>query len=289
MILLQKTRHSVTSKSEEESGGLRVLTLTSWIPRLKKGKFYIEGDLKDVDNSIKDRRSFESSRYKTSSVVRRISARVLATKNKERKKRLYVLEGILAEEENNNPRTPHFIMEKFKFGFPDNWENIVKHWIRIEAQNSKNYLNMSGTNSSMQSNLSNCENNETQLTNSSTNSSGFIHSRLTNLSTTVDAQTDIPDLTMMRTDLRRSSNDIAATGEVPAYIPHVDLPEDAEDIITAPDRDAGCAKDCCLRAYLLYRFCDVCMFNDIQINTSDICCSVIIVQLGDQVGCPAGG
>ena len=283
---MQKTRHSVTSKSEEESRGLRVLTLTSWIPRLKKGKFYIEGDLKDVDNSIKDQGSFESSRYKTSSVARRISARVLATKNKERKKRLYVLEGNLAEEEDNT-RTPHFIVENFKFGFPENWEKIVKHWIRIEAQNSKNYVNMSGT--TCQSNLSNCENNETQLTNSSTNSSGFIHSRLTNLSTTVDAQTDIPDLTMMRTDLRRSSNDIAATGEVPAYIPHVDLPEDAEDIITAPDRDAGGAKDCCLRAYLLYRFCDVCMFNDIQINTSDICCSVIIVQLGDQVGCPAGG
>ena len=228
--MLQKTRHSVTSKSEEESGGLRVRTLTSWIPRLKKGKFYIEGDLKDVDNSIKDQRSFKSSRYRTSSVTRRKAARVVATKNKERKKRLYVLEGNLAEEEDNT-RTPHFIVENFKFGFPENWEKIVKHWIRIEAQNSKNYLNMSGTNSSMQSNLSNCENNETQLTDSSTNSSGFIHSRLTNLSTTVDAQTDIPDLTMMRTDLRRSSNDIAATGEVPAYIPHVDLPEDAEDII----------------------------------------------------------
>ena len=98
MILLQKTRHSVTSKSEEDSGGLRVLTLTSWIPRLKKGKFYIEGDLKEVDTSIKDQRSFETSRYRTSSITKRISGRVVATKSKERKKRLYVLEGILAEE-----------------------------------------------------------------------------------------------------------------------------------------------------------------------------------------------
>ena len=288
MILLQKTRHSVTSKSEEDSGGLRVLTLTSWIPRLKKGKFYIEGDLKEVDTSMKDQRSFESSRYRTSIITRRISARVVATKNKERKKRLYVLEGILAEE-NNNPWTPHFIMEKFKFGFPHNWEKIVQLWIQIDADNSKNYVNMSLANSSILSTLSNFGNDATQLTSISisTDSSGFIHSRSTNLSTTVHTQANIgpePDLTM-RADLTRSSNDVV---EGPAFTPHLDLQEEVEDIITAPDRDADLTKECCLRASLLYQFCDVCMFNDIQINTSDICYSVI-VELGDQVRCPARG
>ena len=227
-------RHSVTSKSEEESGGLRVLTLTSWIPRLKKGKFYIEGDLKEVDTSMKEQRSFESSRYRTSIITRRISARVVATKNKERKKRLYVLEGFLVEE-NNNPWTPHFIMEKFKFGFPDNWEKIVEHWIRIEKHNSKNYVNMSRINSSIHSDLSNI----------SANSSGFIHSRPANLSTTVNTQTNSgpePDPTM-RTDFRRSSNDAAAIGEVeaPAHIPHLDLPVGAgvgsSSVVAPSDQD----------------------------------------------------
>ena len=227
------------SSSESEAEADHVAEkkyLHSWIPRLKKGRLYIEGDLLDFDTS-KDTSSDMTRRYMTSRITRRISANVVGSK-----KTLYVLEGILAVkdfEEEKNQRTPSFIIDKFMFGFPENWEKMTKHWIRMEAQNSKNYANMSLISSTMLSNMSNFSNNTTYLSNISAiaaNASGFIRNRSVNLSVTVNTQTNIDPKPLMRTDPTRANDDLAAIDEEPVNIPGEELPEEVEEeVITAAD------------------------------------------------------
>ena len=65
----------------------------------------------------------------TSRITRRISDNVVWSK-----KTLYILEGILAVKDlEDTERTPSFIIDKFMFGFPENWEKMTKHWKEDDA------------------------------------------------------------------------------------------------------------------------------------------------------------
>jgi len=169
--------------------------LHSWIPRLKNEKLYIEGDLMDLDTS-KDISSEMSRRYMTSRIVRRVSSNVVATK-----KRQYVLEGplaIISLEDEKEKKTPFFILDKFQFGFPENWERYLRHWIKLEKQIDKNISNMTLLSSTLLSNFSamgnfstaNLTSNLSAIPNASANSSGFMKN--TTLSSNVPSVASVP-------------------------------------------------------------------------------------------------
>ena len=152
--------------------------LHSWIPRMKRGKLYVEGEYIDFDAS-RDTSSEENRRYVTSKIVSRISSNRITTK-----KRVYVLEGPLVikdfEQEKQSP-TPLFILDKFSSGFPENWEKIVNHWAKFEERNKVNISNMSLISSTLLSNYTVMGNTITSLSNLSAinavNGSHFIQNR----------------------------------------------------------------------------------------------------------------
>ena len=57
--------------------------------------------------------------------------------------------GVIESEEGVD--TPHFIRHRFKSCVPENWEILVKHWVRIKALNIKNRRSMSLIYESMRS------------------------------------------------------------------------------------------------------------------------------------------
>ena len=177
--------------TETEHASTEVRYLHSWVPRLKNGKVYVEGDLLDLDTS-KDLSSELSRRYMTSRIVRRVNNVTIGTK-----KTLYVLEGELLLRDFDTSRigqTPFFILDKFKHGFPANWEKLLKHWVRMETQNSKNSAYMSFISSTVLSNYSTLGNNsQANFSNISAittmNTSGWVKQRMANLS--VNRQSEI--------------------------------------------------------------------------------------------------
>ena len=152
--------------------------LHSWIPRMKKGKLYVEGEYIDFDAS-RDTSSEENRRYVTSRIVSRISSNRITTK-----KRVYVLEGPLVikdfEQEKQSP-TPLFILDKFRSGFPENWEKILNHWAKFDERNKLNISNMSLISSTLLSNYTVLGNTITSLSNVSAingvNGSHFIQNK----------------------------------------------------------------------------------------------------------------
>ena len=227
----------------EEPQDMENRYLHTWIPRLKKDKLYIEGDLLDLDTT-KDSSSEMSSRYMTSRIVRRISSNVIGTK-----KRIYVLEGPLAIkdiEEELKHQTPQFIMDRFKFGFPENWDRLVKHWTRLENQNKKNYEN-SLISSTLLSNLSTFGNTTANFTNlsaiTSINCSGLIKNKPRNLS--INKQPDIsvlPEKVQKKTVLDVVSEealDIAEDLKENNTVAFSEPPEDLEKIPGKSKKNKG--------------------------------------------------
>eukprot|EP00090_Calanus_glacialis_P046750 TRINITY_DN9329_c0_g1_i1.p1 TRINITY_DN9329_c0_g1~~TRINITY_DN9329_c0_g1_i1.p1 ORF type:complete len:646 (-),score=260.72 TRINITY_DN9329_c0_g1_i1:23-1876(-) len=152
--------------------------LQSWIPRLRNKRLYVEGDLLDLDKS--DMGLGNDQRWVTSKIVKRVSSNRVATK----KGTVYVLEGQLVVRNVEGDKlvedgpTPHFIIDKFKEGFPENWERLVNHWIKFNDQNSINSVNMSVFNSTSMTNMS--ISNLTALSNISgisANTSRFLNAR----------------------------------------------------------------------------------------------------------------
>eukprot|EP00092_Neocalanus_flemingeri_P036853 GFUD01040114.1.p1 GENE.GFUD01040114.1~~GFUD01040114.1.p1 ORF type:complete len:1103 (-),score=286.31 GFUD01040114.1:106-3414(-) len=127
--------------------------LQSWIPRLRNKRLYVEGDLLDLDNSC--RGVGQDERWLSSKIVKRLSSNRVATK----KGTVYVLVGQLVvrniEGENvGDATTPNFIIDKFKDGFPEKWERLTKHWIKLNDQTRINAVNISNFNSTRMTNMS---------------------------------------------------------------------------------------------------------------------------------------
>ena len=151
-------RKEPSTSDEDDQINKDTRYLHSWIPRLRKEKLYIEGDLLDLDAS-KDISSEMSRRYMTSKITSRISHDVVGTK-----KTIYKLEGPLAIKDIDDEKvhnTPSFIRDRFENGFPPNWERLIKHWILIEKQNKKNHANKTLISSTLISNVSSLANNTT--------------------------------------------------------------------------------------------------------------------------------
>jgi len=115
----------------------------SWIPRLRNKRLYVEGDLIDLDKSSLG--VGQDQRWVTSKIVTRVSRERVATKGGT----IYVLEGPLVVRNVESGKmvedgpTPNFVIDKFREGFPENWERIVNHWIKFNEQNTINSSNMS--------------------------------------------------------------------------------------------------------------------------------------------------
>jgi len=159
--------------------------LQSWIPRLRNKRLYVEGDLLDLDSD--NLKVGSDQRWVTSKIVTRVANNRVATK----KGTVYVLEGQLVVRNFEGDKlvedgpTPNFIIDKFKDGFPENWQRLISHWIKFNDQNNINNVNMSVFNSTSMTNMS--MNNMTALFNISSisaNTSRFLPSRgrLTNTS-----------------------------------------------------------------------------------------------------------
>jgi len=135
----------------------------SWVPRLVDGELCIEGDLLDPDDdddycSIN---SIVAERFITGPVIARVNGVMFKTRNK-----TYVLEGSMAVcviEDENDEYTPFFIRDKFSTCIPENWEILVKQWIRIKAKNIQNRHTMSLLYKSMLSFSKSPDNNSTNM------------------------------------------------------------------------------------------------------------------------------
>ena len=207
---------------EEESRYLH-----SWIPRLKNNKLYVEGDLLDFDVSG-DASGDMFKRYMTSRIVHWLGPNKIASK-----KRIYVLEGPLAIKDPNEELahpTPSFILDKFRDGFPENWEKLTKHWSRMEEQNKKNFKNMSLISSTMLSNLTSVGNSSSFSNVSGINASGWIKMKPSNLSMSRQTNSSIPNVAS-RSRLQTVSeevNDEAAVENVENTLASI-VPEIVED------------------------------------------------------------
>ena len=153
------TNHTSNSKKRKEApedisqmqGECRYLQ--SWIPRLRNKRLYVEGDIIDLDSS--NLGVGQDQRWVTSRIVKRVCKDRVATKGGT----TYVLEGplVIRPEEGGkmveDGPTPNFVLDKFKDGFPANWERIVNHWIKFNEQNAINTTNMSVFNSTSATNM----------------------------------------------------------------------------------------------------------------------------------------
>ena len=218
--------------TETEHVSTEVRYLHSWVPRLKNGKVYVEGDLLDLDTS-KDLSSELSRRYMTSRIVRRVNNVTIGTK-----KTLYVLEGELMLRDFDTSKigqTPFFILDKFKHGFPANWEKLVKHWVRMETQNSKNSAYMSFISSTVLSNYSTLGNNsQANFSNISAittmNTSGWVKQRMANLS--VNRQSEITVVPSL------AETEATLSAGVDEVIPHYTegLEHEVQDAVTIVEK-----------------------------------------------------
>jgi len=136
-----KQAAEAAEEAAEGSGTLQAECryLMSWIPRLRNKKLYVEGDLLDLDSSSPIVGS--DQKWVTIKIYRRVSNTRVATK----KGTVYVLEGQLVVRSGREKDklaedgpTPNFILDKFRDGFPENWERLVGHWIKFDDQNSIN-------------------------------------------------------------------------------------------------------------------------------------------------------
>jgi len=136
----------------------------SWVPRLVGGELCIEGDLLDPDEDDDDYSSINSivaERFITGPVIDRVNGVMVKTRNK-----TYVLEGSMAVcviEDEHDEYTPFFVRDKFNTCIPENWEILVKQWIRIKAKNIQNRHTMSLLYNSMLSLSKSLDNNATNM------------------------------------------------------------------------------------------------------------------------------
>ena len=122
--------------TDSQSQELNSAYIYSWVPRLVEGELCFEGDLVDLDEEDDDTNSILAERFTTGPVVERVNGVIVKTRNK-----TYVLEGQMALgliESEEGVDTPHFIRHRFKSCVPENWEILVKQWIRIKALNIQN-------------------------------------------------------------------------------------------------------------------------------------------------------
>lgn len=99
-----------------------------------------------------------AEKFITGPVHERVNGVMFKTRSK-----TYVLEGSMAVgviEDEKDEYTPYFIRDKFSTCIPENWEILVKQWIRIKAKNIQNQHKMSSIYDSL-------------LSFSKTNDSGF--------------------------------------------------------------------------------------------------------------------
>ena len=135
--------------SDSQSQDLNSAYIYSWVPRLVEGELCFEGDLVDLDEEDDDTNSILAERFTTGPVVERVNGVIVKTRNK-----TYVLEGQMAlgvTESEKGVDTPHFIRHRFKSCVPENWEILVKQWIRIKDLNIKNRQSMTLIYESMRS------------------------------------------------------------------------------------------------------------------------------------------
>ena len=133
-----------------QSHDLKSAYIYSWVPRLEGDELCFEGDLVDLDEGDDDTNSILAERFTTGPVVERVNGVTVKTRNK-----TYVLDGQMAlgvvESEEGVVDTPHFIRHRFKSCVPENWETLVKQWVRIKALNIQNRQSMSLIYESMRS------------------------------------------------------------------------------------------------------------------------------------------
>ena len=135
--------------TDSQSQELNSAYIYSWVPRLVEGELCFEGDLVDLDEEDDDTNSILAERFMTGPVVERVNGVIVKTRNK-----TYVLEGQMALgviESEEGVDTPHFIRHRFKSCVPENWEILVKQWIRVKALNIKNRQSMALIYESMRS------------------------------------------------------------------------------------------------------------------------------------------
>ena len=135
--------------TDSQSQELNSAYIYSWVPRLVKGELCFEGDLVDLDDEDDDTNSILAERFTTEPVVERLTGFIVRTRNK-----TYVLEGQMALgviESEEGVDTPHFIRHRFKSCVPENWEILVKQWIRIKDLNINNRQSMTLIYESMRS------------------------------------------------------------------------------------------------------------------------------------------
>jgi len=106
---------------------------------MKKKRLHIGGQLLDLNSDDPNRH--RGQRWVTTKIVKRISARKVATK-----KSHYVLEGPLEANPPDNSDgdtgdTPIFIIDKFADGFPSNWDLLVKRWIELRSSSELTKIN----------------------------------------------------------------------------------------------------------------------------------------------------
>ena len=151
-------------KTDLKTRGGHSAYIYSWVPRLVGGELCIEGDLLDPDEDDDDYSSINSivaERFITGPVIDRVNGVMVKTRNK-----TYVLEGNMAVcviEDEHDEYTPFFVRDKFNTCIPENWETLVKQWIRIKAKNIQNRYTMSLLYNSMLSLSKSLDNNATNM------------------------------------------------------------------------------------------------------------------------------
>merc|ERR1712142_547489 len=102
---------------------------------------YVEGTLIDLDKTPPE--LGQERRYISSAIVKRMDQNTVSSK----KGTLYVLEGGLPIQDLENERVqanqlPHFILDRFSQGFPENWEKLKRHWVQFIESNKTNIENI---------------------------------------------------------------------------------------------------------------------------------------------------
>ena len=104
-------------KAEPEK---KVTRIFNWVPRMKKSKIMVEGDV--LDPKARGHQ-FYPERWSSSRIIARKSAKILQTRKGE-----YILEGCLHSGHARSREMPYFIVKSFKSGFPADWEEQRDRW-----------------------------------------------------------------------------------------------------------------------------------------------------------------
>jgi len=103
--------------------GGEVRYLQGWSVLLFRKKLYVEGEMIDLTETYPTCNNW----LMTQNIVKRMSPSRIATKQGT----VYVLEGLMKSPRGteNFGVIPNFIVDKFRHGFPSNWESLLDHWI----------------------------------------------------------------------------------------------------------------------------------------------------------------